>query len=147
MRDFDQERRIREETDRRIKIGGKEFTYKASVAPEVVLAWNSAATGETEGLTEARWLELFDETILAMLDPGQEAAWAEIRDRNSAHPINLADLRDVLQFLMEQATGRPTTPPSDSSPGGGRTAETSRDESSSPEVIQSPASMPGRPAT
>lgn len=147
MRNFDEERRVREEADRRIKVGGKEFTYKPSVAPEVIMAWNAAATGETEGLTEARWLELFDETILAMLDPGQEEEWASIRDRNSPHPLNLADLREVLRFLIEQATGRPTTPPSGSSPGGGDTAETSRDESSSPEAPPSPDSTPDRPAT
>lgn len=130
MKDFDQERRQRHETDRRILIGGREFTYKASVAPEIVLRWNKAATGELGELTEEDWLKLFDDTTVALLDDGQEDSWREIRDPNGHDPLNLGDMRAVLTYLMEQATGRPTGEPSGSSPGSPTTATSSKDESS-----------------
>lgn len=130
MKDFDRERRQRQETDRRILIGGRELSYRASVAPEVVLRWNQAATGELGELTEEDWLRLFDETIVALLDPGQDDAWQEIRDPRGDDPLNLADMRAVLAYLMEAATGRPTGEPSGSSNGGTTTETPSKVESS-----------------
>jgi hypothetical protein len=146
MRDFDEERRTREAADRRILIGGHEFTYKAAVAPEVIVTWNKAATGELD-LSEDAWLKLFDETILAILDGGQEEKWRGVRSPEAPHPLNIGDLRALLRFLIEEATGRPTTPPSDSSPGGGATETTSRDGSSSQEAAPSDTSTPERSAT
>lgn len=146
MRDFDEIRREREQRDRSFRIGGEEFTYKASVAPEVLVRWNSAATAELE-LTETEWLELFDETTLAILDPGQQEKWERVRAVGGDHPLNIGDMRAVIQFLIEEATGRPTGPPAGSSPGGDSTETGSRGESSSPAEATSTDSTPEGPAT
>lgn len=129
MQDFDKERDARASSDRRIKIGGREFGYRAAVAPEAILSWNDAVTGKTE-LDENGWLELFDRTILAILDPGQDDAWREVRAADRDHPLNLDDIKAVLHFLIAEATGRPTGEPSGSSPGSSSTETPSREESS-----------------
>lgn len=146
MRDFDQERQQHQRTDRRIRVGGRDFTYKASVAPEVVIRWNQATTGELGELSEEGWLALFDETILAILDRGQEEDWHAVRSPHAETPLNIGDMRAVLTYLLEEATGRPTGEPSGSSPGGDRIETPSRDESSSPAAPASTDSPPVRSA-
>lgn len=133
MKDFDAVRVIREEADRQFRIGGHTFTYKPAVAPEVMMEWMRAVTGEAT-LDEQGWLNLFDSTTLAILEPGQEETWAKVRDRGVPHPMNLADLREVLAWLIEESTGRPTGEPPGSSNGSATAEMKSKDESSSTEV-------------
>lgn len=131
MKDFDAARKQRETTERSFTIGGQEFTYRAAVAPEALIDWNEAATGAKK-LTEREWLELFDATIVLILDEGQEETWKTVRNPRAEHPLNLEDIREVLAWLIEQATGRPTGEPSGSSSGSSTTETESKDESSSP---------------
>lgn len=145
MKDFDEARRIREATERTFRAGGEEFHYKAAVAPEVILHWNQATSGEMPELGEEGWLDLYDETVLAILSTGQQEKWASVRDPLAEHPLNIGDLRAILQWLIVEATKHPTGGPSGSSTGTERTGPESKGGSSSP-VAPSTGSPPVRSA-
>ena len=66
-------------------------------------------------LSEERALEIYNNTILAFLSPGQEEKWEAARSPNADNPINLTDLTDVITWLFEETSGRPTGPSSSSS--------------------------------
>lgn len=66
-------------------------------------------------LSETKALEIYESTILAFLEPGQEERWTDARDPNAANPINLKDLTDLITWLFEETSGRPTGPSSSSS--------------------------------
>lgn len=131
MKDFDQARRARESADRRFVIAGQEFTYKAAVAPETLLEWNAAAT-RTVDLDEAQWLNLMDRVVLLVLEDGQEEKWRAVREPGAAHPLNINDLTEVMNYLITEATARPTGEPIGSSNGSATTETASREESSAP---------------
>lgn len=131
MKDFDEARRIREQKDRSFVLSGQTFTYRAAVAPEAILAWSDAVTGNAE-LTEAEWLHMFDQTVLAILDADQEEKWRAARSIDAPHPLNLDDIRAVMRWLIGEATGRPTGEPQGSSDGSQTTEIQSRAESSPP---------------
>lgn len=49
MRDFDVERRKREEADRSFTIAGEKFVFRAAVAPESILGWSEfSSVGDKE---------------------------------------------------------------------------------------------------
>ncbi len=133
MKDFDEARREREERDRSFTIGGEQFVRRVAVAPEQILTWNKATAGDIEP-NEEEWLALYDETILAMLEPGQAEKWAQVRDPELANPLTTGDLTALVRWLFEEMTGRPTGPSSDSSAGQNSSATTSKDASSSKPV-------------
>lgn len=130
MKDFDEARRERETLDRSFQIGGTQFERRIAVAPERVLRWNKAGAGELE-LDEQGWLDLYDETVLALLEPGQEEKWAAVRTPDLEHPLTGTDLTALIRWLFESMAGRPTGPSSGSSPGANGTETTSTDASSS----------------
>lgn len=120
MKNFDEARREREQRDRGFQIGGEDFTYRPAVAPEAILNWSKMTGGEMgDDLTEEAALSIFDETVVAFLEPGQDEKWAKVRDPKAAHPLNISDLRELVSWLFEEQSGRPTEPPSDSSDGPG----------------------------
>lgn len=131
MKDFDEARRARLERDRSFQIGGQVLTYRPAVPPEALLAYNKAITGEVTA-TEEEWISIYDETILSMLEEGQEDGWKIVRDPKAANPLNVQDLNELLQWLLEEQTGRPTGQPSDSSTSSGGNGTQSKADSSSP---------------
>lgn len=130
MKNFDEVRDERAKKDRTFVIGGVEFTRRPAVAPERILRWNQATSGEVD-LTEEEWLEVYDETILAMLESGQQQKWAEIRNAERENPVTVGDLTAVIRWLFEEMAGRPTGPPSGSSDGREPSGTTSTGDSSS----------------
>lgn len=123
-KNFDEGRQERLARQRSFTIGGETFTYKASVAPEVYLDWSKMVGGEYgDELTEVKSIEIFDATIVGFLEPGQEEKWQKVRAIDAEFPLTLADMKDVVRYLFEENSGRPTGPSSDSS-GGSRTAQT-----------------------
>lgn len=133
MRNFDEEaRKERLDADRSFVIGGETFYYRAAVAPEVVLDWNDIVTGKVDSSDTRVWVEMYDQTTLAMLAPGQEEKWKKVRSADVEHPLNISDVREVFYFLLEQATGRPTGEPQGSSDGSSQNGTASKDESSQP---------------
>lgn len=140
--------------DRTFTIGGETFTTKASVAPEAVMRWSAMTSGEfvekdedgkvikdEEGtpistLSEQEALAIFDDTVLAFLEPGQEDKWKQVRSPDVPVPINLTDLQALVEWMFAEQSGRPTSPPSGSSNGSesGGTGTSLTAESSSQEA-------------
>lgn len=143
MKDFDQERQARVNRERTFRIGGEEFTYRPAVSPEALLPYNTAITGDSRP-SEAEWIELYDETIRALLDPGQEEKWATVRNPDVENPISIQDLSGLLQWLLEEQVGRPTGQPSDSSTSSDGNGTHSKDDSSS-KAETSKESVPAKP--
>lgn len=100
--------------ERSFKIGGETFTHRVAVAPEVIHPWLEASDTAD---SEADWLKILDETVVAMLEPGQEDKWRKVRDPEAENPITQLDLSALMRWLIEVTTGRPTGQPSDSSSG------------------------------
>lgn len=123
MKDFDAARREREKRDRSFTIGGQEFTRKVGLRPEELLLWNEATSGEKVP-TEKEWIDVYDETVLAMLEPGQEDKWTQVR-ADQANPLTVHDLLELIKWLLTELSGRPTGQPSDSSDGLDSTETTS----------------------
>lgn len=118
MRDFDAERLAVAEKDRSFRIGGRDFTYQTGVRPEVLARYfDGSPTGDN-----IETLAIYDDTVIAFLSPGQEEAWREIRAVEGPAAITLRNIRDLLDWLIAEQTGRPTQPPSESSNGSGSQA-------------------------
>ena len=129
--DFDQERQARVARLRTFRIGGEQFTVRASVRPEALLDWESVG-GDTSA---EETLRVIDSTILALVEnengqAGAHERWQALRTRED-DAVSLEDLLDVMAWLMEQQTGRPTVQPSDSSTKPEQAGTNSTDASSS----------------
>lgn len=134
MKNFDTERNERASLERKFQMGGETFTYRAGVRPEDILSWFQMRSGETaDELSQANQVAVYDDTILAFLDPGQAEKWARVR-AEAEPPISLGDIADLIDWLFEEQAGRPTSQPSDSTNGSGSggTGTTSTDSSPSP---------------
>jgi hypothetical protein len=127
VKDFDEARTARQARERTFRIAGREFAYRASVAPERLIAWDQR--GDAAGQD---FLDIIDETVVAFLEPGEEASWREVRDPGAANPLNIGDIVDVIQWLFEEQVARPTGPPSGSTNGHASTVTPSTAASSSP---------------
>lgn len=134
MKDFDAVRtaRIGSDEERSFKILGEVFIAKASVKPEVLTKYENLEEAEGAQTT----LEIIDELVLSMIQDGAEGEEAEARYRairaREDDPIALADLQNIVEWLVERQTGRPTGKPGNSSAGRGRTGGRSTADSSSP---------------
>lgn len=137
MKDFDAERQRREEAeatveDRDFKIGGEFFRAKRKVRPEVLIELSKieAMADNLDGI-----LETMDSTIQAMIEPNDDAyaRYRAMRERDDDSLVDLDDLQEVVSWLIEVFTGRPTEQPGDSSAGRGSTGTNSTDTSSSPD--------------
>lgn len=109
------------EQDLSFTIGGETFKMRY-VRPEVLAKW------EDEPLEDKSEdvLKRQDARIVEFLE-GEDAAerWAKLRAReNDAVP--LVKINDLLTWMVEVQTSRPTKPPSPSAVGRGRTAPSSR---------------------
>lgn len=151
----------RADRDRRFTIGGVEFTYRSSVTPEATLKWSKLVNREyrveevlrdgqgtpllddekkpilhiVKDINEEDALRIFDETVLAFLEPGQEDNWRAVRSSDHDNPVNLADLTALIEWLFEEATGRPTQPPPASTSGSAPAGTTSTESSPSPAAV------------
>lgn len=185
MKDFDTERNQRLTGDRSFRLAGREFRYRPSVAPEVILGWSQFAEGadpyerklklaaarlnvtratkssdeliakgelevvEAENAlaearpTDSQWIEALDRTATAVLEAGYAEAWRDARSADVENPLSLADLQEVLEWLIEQVSGRPTGQPSgsDSSPNGSGTSSTDG-SSSTADLVLVPSTTP-----
>lgn len=105
MRDFDVVRaESREHGDRRFKIGGREFRFKAYSSPELYArTWTANS--------DLEWLEAADAFILSVLEPSCVDDWHAVRATDAAEPLSFTDVRDVLDYVLEVTSGRPTDRP------------------------------------
>lgn len=138
---FDTKRRERLQRDRTFIVGGETFEYRPAVAPEAILRWSKMTGGDyvlrdEEGaprldsrgdpisvLSEEDAIGIFDETILAFLEPGQDEKWRKVRGADVQNPLNVGDMTEIVHWLFREQSGRPTGPSSASTPGSEETTE------------------------
>ena len=92
---------------------------------------------EEKARTDQEWLTALDDTVLAIIEPEYAEQWHAVRRPDLPHPLSLADINSLVEWLVPEVVGRPTGSPSASSPSDGRTGTSSTDDSSSPEAVES----------
>lgn len=129
MKNFDDKRRIRLEADRQFTIGGETFTQKTGLRPEVLLPWENI--GADTPASEV--LATIDQLVHDFIEPADDAhaRWDALRKRDD-DPVTLQDLQELVEWLIEEQTGRPTSPPSASTPSAPTQPTGSTEGSSSP---------------
>lgn len=107
-------------TDREFTVGGETFHWR-NVRPEVLSAFASDAEDDDPN---AGW-KMIDGRILQFLEPAEHDRWRELRGRED-NPVTIGQLQSVVTWLLETQSARPTSPPSPSASGRGKTADTSK---------------------
>jgi len=139
-KNFDEEVRAeRFARDRTFVIGGETFEYRADFTPEQFseLVAEYVAMDSSKS-TAAEATRIVDDTIKGFLAGDDERErWVALRAReggNAAEASELAviayDMRQVLLFLIQEQTGRPTEAPSPSGNGRESTGQRSTEPSS-----------------
>lgn len=130
MKDFDATRktRRRSEEERTFQLAGEVFVLKPAVHPEALETYDSIT--EETGIGET--MRIVDELILSMIESGDdsEARYRMIR-ANTDDPVTIEDLQDLVQWMVEVQTARPTGQPGVSSPGQSSTETSLKEPSSS----------------
>lgn len=99
----------REQADRTFRIGGKDFTFRKALHPEVAFALNVQ-------LDDAEWLAKADEIVTTrILEDGQEENWKAVRSVEAERPVSVYEISLIIQHAITVTSGRPT-PPSSASP-------------------------------
>lgn len=137
-KNFDEKRAARAAfMDRDFILGGEQFTMKASVRPEALVRYESLEESDNIETTMA----IIDDLIIAFLEPGSGGEahnrYRTLRERES-DPISVEDLQELVEWMMEVYSARPTVPPGDSSESPGTTGTSSTDDSSSPDIPVEP---------
>lgn len=130
MKDFDKERKARQwpAAERTFLLGGETFVAKTGIHPSQFAGYDNIETAE--GVKET--LAIVDDLILAMIEPDDDSHGRYLQIRaNMDDPITVEDLLELVKWLVEIQTGRPTGPPSASAPGQASTGTVSTAASSS----------------
>lgn len=135
MKNFDEKRAQRQAIDRHFQIGGEQYVARVSVRPEKLSPYEQLK--ESDDITET--LKIIDELIIAFIETGNDAhaRYRAMREREE-DAVGVEDLQDLVEWLMEIHTGRPTVPPGGSTESPGTTGTASTDDSSSPDTPTEP---------
>ncbi len=132
MKDFDAERvsAAQEQKPTTFKAGGETFTVRQFVRPEMLSYFDEWTAADAKTTIEG-----FDNYIMEMIEPGDLKRWKKVRAVKTAQPgkpppLSQNDLESIAFWLLGEAAGRPTTPPSRSQRGSGAQAATSAGASS-----------------
>lgn len=120
MKNFDEERTQAAERTleaRTFVLGGTTFHARAFVTPEAI---NNLTHEGHDTLTS-----MYDAWACELIEEDEAAAWQKMR-KDGKPPVNLQNLEDVVIWLVEVASGRPTVPPSPSRTGPAKSEATSR---------------------
>lgn len=117
-RNFDTERNF----DPVFIIRGQEFRMKI-VRPEVIGEWEDSPVPEKS--VDA--IKYVDDKIKQFIEnsDGSHERWDAIR-ADDADPISLGEMDELLRWMVEIQSDRPTAQPSPSAPGRGRSAASSK---------------------
>lgn len=133
MKDFDKDRLAKRasEESRTFQLGGEVFVAKRSVHPSVLTAYD-AINADTKISTT---LEIVDDVILQMIEDrdGAHGRYLDVR-ANQDDPVTVDDLLELVKWLLEAQTDRPTGQPSGSASGQTRIETSSTGVSSSPDT-------------
>jgi hypothetical protein len=124
-------RQERATRDRTFELGGETFTHKAGVEMETLADYYDMTTLR-EDVSNKEAISIIDATVLAFLEPGQEEKWHKVR-HDPLHPITHSDAHSLIEGLLRSLSGRPTSPPSDSTDGPEETSTNSTEDSASKE--------------
>lgn len=108
--------------DRTFIVRGETFSF-VDASPEILTSFDASMNGDDQD-ENAVW-KLMDAQIMLFLRDSDRERWQKLRAREE-EPVTIAQLTEILTWLMEQQTGRPTEAPSPSEAGRGRTAASSR---------------------
>lgn len=124
MKDFDEARDERKSADRAFRFGGETFVMKATVRPEVMVGYESINT-DTDALVA---LSIIDDMVISFIEGGEDAErrYRAVRAREE-DAISMDDLNALVEWLISEQTGRPTSAPSASSGGRTTTEDSSTD--------------------
>jgi hypothetical protein len=138
-KDFDAEdartARLKSENERTFRINGMNFVHRVAVAPEALNEFRAFQAEEGDTVLA----QVLDLTATRLLEPESAARWVEARDPDSANPITIQDLLDVVVWLAAETAGRPTVPSSESSTSSTLPGTTSTADSDSTPAAASPA--------
>jgi len=101
-RDFDVERTANGQPQTTFKVGGEEFTVRRFVNADVLADFGKrsiANFGET--------MDAYDAFVKACVEEGDAEKWDKIR-KEADPPLTVNAVEQVLWFIMDAATGRPT---------------------------------------
>ena len=154
LKAFNENRRLRLERDRSFEIGGLTLTHRAAVAPEVPMRFQDATdqlaqwANDVNGLlakangtvpdlppqpiTEADLLHVYDDTILACLEPSAHENWARLRNPDAELPLLGEEVYRLAVYLIGKTTSLPTDGLLGSSSTQPETEPTSKENSPSP---------------
>jgi len=111
-------------------VRGETFRM-AYVRPEVLAEWEDEEDADESAAAAVTRL---DKRVLAFMHPDDRDRWTLLRAREEA-PVPFVQLREILRWMVETQSNRPTETPSVSAGGRGRTAASSSARSSSREAI------------
>lgn len=115
-KNFDIGRKARAKTaeERTFTIGGETFVAKDGVHPSALAAYD--AISDASGVGET--LATVDDLIISMIEDNDNghARYLAVRE-NTQDIVTVEDLLELVRWLVELQTGRPTGQPDDSSPG------------------------------
>lgn len=118
MKDFDAARHEREANrdGRSFTIGGETLTARGAVSPDIWIDYFDRRRAEATTMSNRDYLDFLDDHIRATLEPDSAEAWARVR-ASSDPAITLSDIDQVIDYLWELQSARPTGPAAESSNG------------------------------
>lgn len=120
MRDFDEAKAA----DREFRVGGKVLRWKY-LKPEVLQELAESFNDSDEKAdVKSQWVKV-DGQVTAFLENDSRQTWKELRARDD-DPVTSVQIREIIEWLIEVQTSRPTVTPSPSVSGRGETAVTSK---------------------
>ena len=100
--------------EHKFMVRGETFAFR-DVKPEILTTFDVSSNGDDN---TAVW-QVMDAQIMLFLEDEEHERWNTLRAREK-DPVTIAQLTEILKWLMEEQTGRPTETPSPSASGRGR---------------------------
>lgn len=101
-KDFDAERNSNGQPEQTFVLGGETFTVRRFVHADVL-----ATFGRRDVQNFGDTLDAYDGFVKACLAEGDAEKWDKVR-READPPLTVGTVEQVLWWIMDQATGRPT---------------------------------------
>lgn len=91
-------------------IGGIEFRRRAAVPAGIIERWEDATD-----VPAAAAVEIVSNTVREFIVPEDRTMWDDLRNNPPENPISYMDMLNVMFWLIQESSGRPTQGRSDSS--------------------------------
>lgn len=117
--DFDADRNTEPIT---FRFGGRDFTAKATCPSDVMLRFIADGAADSQSAQ----VDAVDAFMRQVLDAGDVEKW-EAAKTDPVAPVSIKDCSDLINWLVEEYSGRPTSEPSPSADGSSTDGESSTD--------------------